>query len=259
MAKLGDKYDEWTHKPVLGKPIHFENELLESLVRVPWWLVPLIWVPLTLAFAATGLVYLGTDRPVEWLTLIVAGLLSWSLLEYSIHRWIFHCKAESEWFIKIHFLHHGAHHKFPLDKGNLVMHPVPSLAIASLLAVVILNTMPVRVHPAACRPDLEPTLHRPPSLGCPPASCLSGLPLVGLQMGVGFSFGAGLSGGYIAYDMVHYFVHFGTKLPWFMQNIKRMHMDHHFKDHDVTFGVSSVLMDHVFGTLPPAKPAAKAE
>mmetsp|Transcript_29712 Transcript_29712/g.76791 ORF Transcript_29712/g.76791 Transcript_29712/m.76791 type:complete len:252 (+) Transcript_29712:262-1017(+) len=220
VAKLGDKYDEWTHKPVLGKPIHFDNELLESLVRVPWWLVPLIWVPLTTGFAGAGLAYLGTHRVVEWLTLIVTGLLNWSLLEYSIHRFIFHCKAESEWFIKIHFLHHGAHHKFPLDKGNLVMHPVPSLAIASVLAVIILNTMP---------------------------------------WGAGFSFGAGLSGGYIAYDMVHYFVHFGTKLPWFMQNIKRLHMDHHFKDHDVTFGVSTVLMDHVFGTLPPAKTAAKAE
>jgi dihydroceramide fatty acyl 2-hydroxylase len=143
VVKLGDKYDEWTHKPVLGKPIHFDNELLESLVRVPWWLVPLIWVPLTVAFAVGGLHNLGYSKGVEWLSLIVTGLLSWSLLEYSIHRWIFHCKAESEWFIKIHFLHHGAHHKFPLDKGNLVMHPVPSLAIASILAVIILNTVSV--------------------------------------------------------------------------------------------------------------------
>uniref|UniRef100_A0A061S878 Fatty acid 2-hydroxylase 1-like n=1 Tax=Tetraselmis sp. GSL018 TaxID=582737 RepID=A0A061S878_9CHLO len=212
VCKLGSRYDEWVHKPVAGKPTHFENPWLESFLRVPWWLIPAIWVPLTLAFAGSSL-WLLRPNLTHWLSLVMAGLLSWQFIEYSIHRWLFHAKAESPGFIRFHFLHHGAHHKFPMDKGNLVMHPLPSLLIAAVLAAFILSLV---------------------------------------QPGVGFAYGTGLAAGYIGYDMTHYFVHHAGRLPWFMEGLKRTHMDHHFRDHDVSFGVSSPLVDHVLATLPRA-------
>mmetsp|Transcript_15293 Transcript_15293/g.36401 ORF Transcript_15293/g.36401 Transcript_15293/m.36401 type:complete len:255 (-) Transcript_15293:271-1035(-) len=147
VCKLGSRYDEWVHKPVAGKPTHFENPWLESFLRVPWWLIPAIWVPLTLAFAGSSL-WLLRPNLTHWLSLVMAGLLSWQFIEYSIHRWLFHAKAESPGFIRFHFLHHGAHHKFPMDKGNLVMHPLPSLLIAAVLAAFILSLVQV--------PELQP-------------------------------------------------------------------------------------------------------
>lgn len=45
--------------------------------------------------------------------LFVLGMLLWSLVEYLIHRFLFHMKppSNSYYLIMLHFVLHGQHHK----------------------------------------------------------------------------------------------------------------------------------------------------
>lgn len=45
--------------------------------------------------------------------LFVLGMLFWSLVEYLIHRFLFHMKppSKSYYLITLHFIMHGQHHK----------------------------------------------------------------------------------------------------------------------------------------------------
>jgi len=55
--------------------------------------------------------------------------------------------------------------------------------------------------------------------------------------------------GYILYGSMHYAIH-AFAPPRFMKALWRNHHLHHYKAHDKGFGVSSVLWDIVFGTVP---------
>lgn len=45
--------------------------------------------------------------------LFVLGMLLWSLMEYLLHRFLFHMKppSNSYYLITLHFILHGQHHK----------------------------------------------------------------------------------------------------------------------------------------------------
>src|SRR5919204_5312887 len=51
------------------------------------------------------------------------GGLFWTLLEYIIHRWVFHYEPKTRWGKKLHFIVHGVHHDYPNDARRLVMPP----------------------------------------------------------------------------------------------------------------------------------------
>ena len=53
--------------------------------------------------------------------------------------------------------------------------------------------------------------------------------------------------GYICYDLTHYFLHHKT-LPSYYKTLKQYHLDHHYKDYENGFGVTSRFWDTVFGT-----------
>ena len=54
--------------------------------------------------------------------------------------------------------------------------------------------------------------------------------------------------GYLIYDYIHYSTHhFKTKSTWF-KALKQHHMNHHFVNPELFFGVSSPLWDQFFGT-----------
>jgi sterol desaturase/sphingolipid hydroxylase (fatty acid hydroxylase superfamily) len=59
---------------------------------------------------------------------------------------------------------------------------------------------------------------------------------------------AGFVIGYISYDMVHYYVHHATPTTRLGLTMRRLHMLHHFRDHERGFGVSAFWWDYVFGT-----------
>ena len=61
---------------------------------------------------------------------------------------------------------------------------------------------------------------------------------------------AGYAAGYILYDMTHYAMHY-IKVPWrYFALIRNSHMRHHGQAPDMRFGVTNLVWDRVFGTLP---------
>ncbi|KAG4946146.1 hypothetical protein JHK87_042153 [Glycine soja] len=63
-------------------------------------------------------------------------------------------------------------------------------------------------------------------------------------------FGGGLLG-YVMYDCTHYYLHHGQPRTEVPRNLKKYHLNHHFRIQDKGFGITSSLWDKVFGTLPP--------
>ncbi|EFN58992.1 hypothetical protein CHLNCDRAFT_18903, partial [Chlorella variabilis] len=100
--------------------------------------------------------------------LAAAGVVLWQLIEYSMHRWVFHAAPGGPNTIVAHFLMHGNHHKYPSDIERLVFPPLP----ACLPASAIYGTL------QACLP----------------------------QASAGAIF-AGVLVGYVAYDCMHYLMH----------------------------------------------------
>ena len=59
---------------------------------------------------------------------------------------------------------------------------------------------------------------------------------------------AGFITGYVIYDCVHYWTHHGKPKSRFAQQVRRLHMLHHFRDATRGFGVHAFWLDTVFGT-----------
>ena len=53
--------------------------------------------------------------------------------------------------------------------------------------------------------------------------------------------------GYICYDLTHYSLHHQNVPLWF-QGLKKYHLEHHFLDYELGYGVTSRFWDWVFGT-----------
>ena len=60
---------------------------------------------------------------------------------------------------------------------------------------------------------------------------------------------AGFMCGYLAYDMTHYYCHFGGSDPNSMfAEIRRSHMNHHYKDQSKGYGISTTFWDTILVT-----------
>ena len=62
--------------------------------------------------------------------LFAVGILIWSFVEYTMHRWAFHYQPRSKWGKQLHFMLHGVHHDYPNDATRLVMPPIVSGPLA---------------------------------------------------------------------------------------------------------------------------------
>lgn len=60
--------------------------------------------------------------------LFVLGMLLWSLMEYLIHRFLFHMKppSDSHYLIMLHFVLHGQHHKVSGAGSRLGLPAAPA-------------------------------------------------------------------------------------------------------------------------------------
>jgi 4-hydroxysphinganine ceramide fatty acyl 2-hydroxylase len=73
-----------------------------------------------------------------------------------------------------------------------------------------------------------------------------------MYLGMGwnvFAFFPGFLFGYLMYGSMHFAIHAFTP-PWFLKALWRNHHLHHYKSPNKGFGVSSVLWDIVFRTVP---------
>jgi len=191
----------------------FENPLLEKFSHVHP-IVPLVlWLPVVgycLWKAASN----PTITVVEILSFFIAGVVTWTLAEYCLHRFLFHWNADSKIGKRIVFIFHGIHHDDPNDWTRLVMPPVPAI----FLAVIFFSLFQV----------------------------IFGVPKV-------FPFFSGFILGYLAYDYIHYATHHFKPRTAFGRYLKQNHMLHHFSHKGEKWGVSSPLWDFVFGTYLPKK------
>jgi len=209
------------HAPQNGSPRMFRVDWIEkNLSRVKPWHVLVVWVPASLYWMGRGLLDPGLSTG-AFAAALALGLASWTLLEYVLHRWVFHFtpSEKSELARDVHFLIHGVHHDWPHDPDRLVMPPVLSIVLAVVLGVPL--------HLA-----LGPHLFRP--------------------------FFAGLVVGYLWYDMTHYVVHHVKPRTELGARLRRHHYLHHFKSPEARFGVSTPLWDYVFGTMPREEKAPAA-
>lgn len=221
VSSLGENYWEWVNLPVNRKIRLFESNLLETLTITPWYVIPLVWIPVSIYFFYSGWMQINfndTDNhftestSIEILTSYIFGILIWTLLEYVVHRKIFHFKPpnSSKLLITLHFLLHGIHHKTPFDNRRLVFPPMPALLIAILLFHIYKIIFPQTTF---------------------------------------YFIIAGTATGYMSYDLIHYYLHHGApKAGTYFYLLKRIHNYHHFSHHELGFGISCKLWDYIFGT-----------
>ncbi|XP_059054592.1 fatty acid 2-hydroxylase [Achroia grisella] len=216
---IAPHYDQWVNSAVYRKCRLFESSILESMTFTPWYLVPMCWVPIILYLGYSQLqkhVLCGDSCKQDPLGLhlylyhIFLGLVIWSALEYSLHRWVFHLNpGSSVTMIKIHFLIHGMHHKVPFDGLRQVFPPVPAFLLAYVIYMIL--------------------------------QLFLAYPLIKLTGGLI---------GYLTYDMIHYYVHHGSPEDGtYLYAMKRYHSNHHFVNHDKAFGISSKMWDYIFKTF----------
>ncbi|NDC42453.1 MAG: fatty acid hydroxylase, partial [Chitinophagia bacterium] len=85
-----------------------------------------------------------------------------------------------------------------------------------------------------------------------PSILLASVLFYGMQLPLGrfaYAFFPGFLLGYLAYGSMHYAIHAFAPPRW-LKALWRNHHLHHYKHPDKGFGVSSVLWDIVFGTVP---------
>lgn len=156
-----------------------------------------------------GAVSFERIAPATVVVMAALGYLIWTLIEYFGHRYLFHWEFPGAFGRRIHLLIHGVHHDHPNDPLRLVM---PILLSGPIMIIAWFV-----------------------------ATLLFGVPLryPGLM---------GFIIGYLAYDMVHYYTHHATPTTKLGLTLRRLHLMHHFRDHDKGFGVSAPYWDFVFGT-----------
>ncbi len=124
------EYLVWIESPVTGQPRFFTASWAESLTKVKWWVVPVVWLPIASACITAAFHQFSI---IMACFLCLFGLLTWQFIEYSFHRFLFHWEPRSSITIFLHFLFHGCHHKFPMDVDRLVFPPFPASCVAALL------------------------------------------------------------------------------------------------------------------------------
>jgi sterol desaturase/sphingolipid hydroxylase (fatty acid hydroxylase superfamily) len=186
----------------------FKNPILEKLSRTH------ISVPLIIFFFyATALLYWSVTHTslsvLITIAMFITGVIAFTLVEYMVHRYLFHMSGHTEQRAKLQYTLHGVHHEFPKDKERLAMPPVVSISIATLLLFLFRLILG----------DLV------------------------------FSFLPGFLVGYAGYLSIHYMVHAFQPPNNFFKVLWVNHSIHHYKNGEEVFGVSSPLWDYIFGTM----------
>ena len=123
------------------------------LTRTVWWVIPLVWLPVI-----SWLVSVSLSRgltPSDAASCLAGGIFIWTLLEYTLHRFLFHMETRSYWYSLIslhtqingkfkdtndittyfrantlHYVLHGCHHKHPMDGLRLVFPPAATTILS---------------------------------------------------------------------------------------------------------------------------------
>jgi sterol desaturase/sphingolipid hydroxylase (fatty acid hydroxylase superfamily) len=150
---------------------------------------------------------------IHWGTAVIfflGGVVLFTLVEYVMHRYLYHIPAETEKRRRFQYVIHGVHHDHPRDKARLAMPPLLSI----VLAVLFISLFRLIIGPN------------------------------------GYAFGGGFLFGYSSYLLAHYAIHIYKQPKNFLGIIWKHHNLHHFVGDDGAFGVSTPFWDYIFGTMP---------
>eukprot|EP00897_Mesotaenium_endlicherianum_P009154 jgi/Mesen1/8267/ME000448S07424 len=181
VGHLGDRYEEWVHQPVVTResPRFFESDFCEFFSRTKWYIIPIVWLPIVTWFELSGL-RAGLALPSVPLCM-AAGIFLWSLMEYSMHRFLFHARTTSYWSNTLHYLLHGCHHKHPMDGLRLVFPPV----LAGVFVLIFMSCYQLLLPPRFANAVFGGTIL-----------------------------------GYILYDVTHYYLHHGVPSAAYVKQLK---------------------------------------
>ena len=201
-----------------GTTALFKNPILESLTRTYFAVPVILFLVVGIIFAAFS--YFAKAISIgNILLLFLAGVLFFTLIEYLIHRFVFHFNAETEKEKLLQYKIHGVHHHYPKDKDRLVMPPVLSVGISAAFFFVFGFTMSNYAYP----------------------------------------FFAGFVSGYSLYLFIHYAVHRYRQPKNFLSFWWKHHSLHHYKSDERAFSVTNPLWDYIFGTMPDKKTIAQGD
>lgn len=220
-----EEYTTYINEPKhLVNPVRnlkiFEFLPMELITMTPWWMIPLFWLPIAAWHFFQG----DASDMVRYPTFLV-GIWVWTLLEYVLHRFLFHSEDKFYFihhpkFYVAHFLVHGIHHAFPNDHYRIVFPPILGLMVYSLIINGIISVF------------LPDYIYQP--------------------------LAAGMLVGYVLYDSIHYQLHKANPEEGSMvRKMKKEHMQHHYKNGSVGFGVTNKFWDTVFDTKVTAENMAK--
>ncbi|MEX2594513.1 MAG: sterol desaturase family protein [Anditalea sp.] len=192
-----------------GSAQMFKSPVMERLSRTH------ISIPISmfLLVGCWALYYGITTTPISFLTavlLVIGGLFTFTLVEYLMHRYLYHMLPTNKIKDKIQYAIHGVHHDYPKDKDRLALPPF----ITGLYAVILYFVFTF------------------------------------LMGNYGLYFLPGFLVGYALYLGIHFIVHAYSPPKSFFKILWVNHAIHHYKDPDVAFGVSLPLWDYIFGTAP---------
>jgi len=143
--------------------------------------------------------------------LLTIGLLSWSLFEYGMHRLVFHYDARSRLGRRFLYHAHVAHHENPRAKNRIPASLFLSAPIGAAYWVL--------------------------------AWAASGSWATASWLFIG------LAAGYFSYKWVHFQCHHRRSRLRLLRYLRHYHLLHHYKTPELRFGVTSPLLDLVFGTF----------
>jgi 4-hydroxysphinganine ceramide fatty acyl 2-hydroxylase len=144
----------------------FKNPILESFTKSNPSTTILFYSSLILFFIFLSFKFTRLDLYSTG-ALYILGLLTWTLIEYLLHRFIFHIDDYLPFMKRFHYMVHGVHHENPRDHERLFMPPLPG----SIIAFIIFSFWYIFLG--------EKT----------------------------FAFMAGISNGYLIYSYIHFSVH----------------------------------------------------
>jgi 4-hydroxysphinganine ceramide fatty acyl 2-hydroxylase len=157
-----------------------------------------------------GLQISGETSALVILLLFAFGIFVWSLVEYLMHRYVFHFENDSKIANEFHYSLHGYHHEVPHDFKRLFMPPLPAFLILAIFFscfYLFLNTYTWFFFP-------------------------------------------GFEIGYLIYALIHYRIHRSVPKSKILYKLWLHHNQHHYHTQDSAFGVSSFFWDKVFRTMP---------
>jgi sterol desaturase/sphingolipid hydroxylase (fatty acid hydroxylase superfamily) len=191
-----------------GQARIFRNQYLEMLTKTHPLVIWGMYLPVILLL----LYYSYTKLTITFSYIILvfsAGILSWTLFEYLMHRYVFHYVAHSPRAQRIVYIIHANHHEYPRDRERLFMPPAPSFIIASVIFTLQYLLLGSNV----------------------------------------FMFFPGFLLGYLMYGTMHYAIHAWNPPFRWMKPLWRNHHLHHYKEQEKGFGVSTTIWDRIFGTM----------